>query len=292
MDIRHLRYFVVLAQTLHFRNAAIRLNTTQPALSQSIAAFESELDVRLFERNRQGVQLTEAGKSFYRDVQRIVFDLDNAVKKAREVYSGKLATLNVAGWTGLLLTHFPHILAAFRAQYPEVAVNITSTASTRGLEALRRHEIDLAIVREIPGPNAGDLHVELLWEHPFVVALPASHPAATADTVSLKALSGERLITFGRDTQVHGQVMELCADVKFVASSLEETHDLESMVALVACGNSLAIVPAPLQGMTVGGVIYKPIAEAPAQRMRTSAYWRKTSPAQMIERFLAIARQL
>jgi len=292
MELRQLRYFVTLSETLNFRNAAALLSATQPAITQSIQALESDLGVQLFERSQRGVQLTEAGKAFKRDTQRILFDLENAAKKAHEVHSGNLTALNVAGWTGLLLAYFPQILTLFRASYPDVAVNLSSTRSTRGLEALHRHEVDLAIVREVPESVGSDINVERLWEHPFVVILPASHPASSNDTVALKELSGEKLITFPRTTHVYDQVMALSNDVGFVPSSVSEVRDIEATVTLVACGGVIAIVPAPLKGMAIKEVAFKAISEPTNVRVSTCAFWRKTSSSEFIERFLEIARRV
>jgi DNA-binding transcriptional LysR family regulator len=290
MDIRQLRYFVSLSETLHFRRTAEELNSTQPSVTQNIQALEAEIGVRLFERDRRSVQLTEAGQSFRRDAQRILSDLENATQRAREIQSGKVAVLSVAAWTVVLLAYLPRMLAAFRESHPAVTVNLSSTDSARGLEALRRHEIDLAIVREMPEAVVSDFHVARLWEHPYVVVIPVSHPAASLEAVALRDLSNEGLVTFPRVAQMHNDVMNLCAAADFIPVYVQETVDIESMIAHVACGSAVAIVPAPLDGIAYSGVVFKPISEPTTLRVATSAFWRKSDASEFVEAFIAGGR--
>jgi DNA-binding transcriptional LysR family regulator len=287
MDVRQLRYFVSLSETLHFRRTAEELHSTQPSITQNIQALEAEMGVRLFKRDRRSVHLTEAGRSFRRDAQRILSDLESSTQRALEIQSGKVAVLSVAAWTVVLLAYLPRMLAAFRESHPAVTVNLSSTDSARGLEALRRHEIDLAIVREMPEAAIEEFHVVRLWEHPYVVVMPVSHPAAACNAVALSEFANEGLVTFSRAGQMFTDVMSLCSAADFIPVYKQETADIESMIAHVACGSAVAIVPAPLDGLSYNGVVFKPIAGSTNLRVATSAFWRKSDPPEFVEAFIA-----
>jgi DNA-binding transcriptional LysR family regulator len=291
VELRHLRYFLAVAEQLHFRRAAKSLETSQPSLSLQIRTLEAELGVRLFERTKRSVRLTAAGKLYEAEVRRILADLEAANQRALEAARGTRGELTLATSIATLMSYFPRIVRRFRATYPDVTLRMHMIHAVELVDALVARRVQLGFV-QVP-PNAERLLSEPLWEHRFVVALPADHPAAGHKAVNLRALSGERLIAYARTSSasIAAEVDALCTEQHFVPGAVEEVAETTTVFGLVACGNGIAIMPAHVQSVAPPGILFKPLDPPSARRMHISACWHRAEDSPLIAAFITIARE-
>lgn len=291
MELRHLRYFVAVAEELHFGRAASRLGIAQPPLSQQIRQLEGELGVSLFLRARRRVALTEAGRVFLvgaRDVLQRAAATATAAQRAAHGETGSLAVGVVASATYGLV---PRVFRTFRARHPDVAVSLAVMSTGVQVAALRAGQIQLGIAR----PPFGDetLVSDTLQEEPVVVALPAGHSLAARRAVPLGALAGEPFVLFPRDRRPswYDFVQGLCRDAGFPPQVAQEAPELATAIALVAAGTGVTLVPASVQDVRREGVEYRALA-APAPRTKLLALRRPGDPLPVVDRFLAVAREV
>src|SRR5215471_3790909 len=170
MELRHLRYFVAVAEELHFGRAAARVHIAQPALSRQIRSLEDEMKLRLFERDRRRVSLTAAGVVFLDEVKGLMEQLERAVESARRAARGERGTLRIAYVPAVAYAGLPEIVRAFRQRVPDVEVRLQETHPARQIEALLAGRIDVGFAR---GPiQEPSLIVETVMEEPLVAALP------------------------------------------------------------------------------------------------------------------------
>ena len=202
MELRHLRYFIAVAEEGHITRAAERLDMQQPPLSRLIKAIERELDVQLFRRKPRGVELTDAGRAFLDNARAILADLDHAFETARSTARGEQGRICVGVTpTGPFHPFVPRVIRAFRQAFPLVSVTLEEGFSNELIEYLRHEHIDTAFIRTRPADSEG-LVISPLLEEPLVVALPGGHVLAQGNggrdaAVSLKALAGETFIIQG-----------------------------------------------------------------------------------------------
>lgn len=292
MELRHLRYFLAVAEHLHFRRAANALSTSQPSLSLQIRVLEGELGLRLFERTKRSVRLTAAGTIYAREVRRIMADLETAKRRAIEADRGTRGELILATSIATLMSYLPRIVRRFRSAYPDVVLRMRMIHAVELVDALLTRRVQLGFV-QVP-PNASPLLSEPIWEHRFVVAIPADHPAAAQASIDLRTLNGERLIAYARtmSASISTEVSALCNEQHFVPVEIEEVSETESVLGLVACGNGIAIVPAHVQSIAPPGVLFKPLSPASPRRMYISACWHRSDDSPLIAAFIKIAREV
>src|SRR5579875_3121175 len=197
MELRQLRYFVAVAEELHFRRAAARLHVSQPPLSQQIAALERELGHRLLDRTRRRVALTAAGESFLRDARLMLAELDVAVSSARAIAAGQSGVLRVTFVGSALVSTVPASVQRFRRARPGVEVGLRERSTVEGLRALRTGAVDVALVRPPIEPDE-QLRTTAVLRERTVAALPEHHPLAQLRRVPLRRLAGQPLVMFPR----------------------------------------------------------------------------------------------
>jgi DNA-binding transcriptional LysR family regulator len=196
MEFRHLRYFLALAEELHFGRAAKRLNISQPPLSFNIKQLETSLGVELFKRNSHGVRLTPAGDAFRQSAQRVLAEAGAATLQAREVAAGVTTRVRIGFVGSMLFRGLPERLAQFQSDHPQVQVTLTELNSVEQLDALARGTIDVGFVHTDRIP--GDLRHALYMSEPFVCCLHAAHPAARGKTLAPRKLKDLPLVLFSR----------------------------------------------------------------------------------------------
>ena len=216
MELRHLRYFVVLAETCHFGQAAERLKMAQPPLSQQIRQLEAELGTELFARTTRSVSLTPAGEAFLADAQRILSSVEEAARRARRFADGKAGTLRI-GLTGTAsYTQLPVLARLVKEQLPEVVLDIHTEMLTPAIElALAAGELDVGVLR--PPVRDPALEVRPIAREKFVVALPDGHRLAAADSLTIGELRAEDFIMYpaGSRSVVHEAVIRACRAADF-----------------------------------------------------------------------------
>lgn len=278
MDLRHIRYFLAVAEELHFGRAARRLHIAQPPLSRQIQDLEGELGVSLFVRDRRHVALTPAGEAFREEARRLLADVGEAVERARRAARGEIGRLRIGYVPSVAMTRFPDILRAYRRRFPRVDLTVEEMSPARQVERLLADRLDVGFAR---GPLLEPaLQVQGWWEEPLVVALPRSHPLARRRRLPMSALAREPFIVpaRARGPGIHDQVLALCRDAGFSPRVVHEGSQLDAQL-LVAAGVGVAIVPCSHRGLHRAGVVLRALAERPVTQMVMA--WRKTdsSPA-------------
>lgn len=269
MEFRHLRYFLVLADELHFGRAAKRLCISQPPLSFNIKQLETSLGVQLFERNSHGVQLTPAGEAFRVSAQRVLAEAGAATQQVRDVAAGVTSRLRVGFVGSMLFRGLPEKLARFQAARPQVQVSLTELNSAEQLDALAEGRIDLGFVHTARVPS--EWRHRLYMSEPFVCCLPSDHPALVAGQLDIPALAQAPLVLFSRGASpdYYERVLLLCSQLGLDPRVRHEVRHWLSVVALVGKGAGVALVPRALKDCGIAGVAY---AELPASSIRSEVH--------------------
>ncbi|QHS10589.1 LysR family transcriptional regulator [Sinimarinibacterium sp. NLF-5-8] len=270
MELRHLRYFVAVAEARHFTRAAEKIGIGQPPLSQQIQALERELGTRLFVRLPRGVNLTAAGEALFDDARRILRDVERAVDRTQRVARGELGRLRM-GMINSAPFHplIPEVIREFRRHYPNVALTLDEGATPNLAASIRADVLDVAFVRPLLRTENGIASKTLLDED-LVVVLPQEHPLTRRKAVPLSALSSEPFVLFPRSVGagLHEEILHACSSAGFVPHVLQETSQVTSIVNLVAAGLGVSLVPASMQQMHTVGVAYRPLQKpAPIARL-------------------------
>ena len=247
MELRHLRYFVAVAEEGHVTRAAERLGIQQPPLSQQIQALERELDVQLFRRKPRGVELTPAGRALFDEAKAILARATEAVAATKRAARGEAGRIGL-GFTSSASFHpfVPRAIRAFRETHPLVAFTLEESGTTELVEALRAETIDAAFVRSPIGAIA-ELTVHPLLDEPMVVALPSGHRlAGTAAPLALAALAGDTFILYRRPVGpgLHDAIIAACDRAGFSPTIGQEAPRMLSTLSLVAAGLGVSLVPA------------------------------------------------
>jgi DNA-binding transcriptional LysR family regulator len=290
VELRHLRYFVAVAEELHFGRAAARLGIAQPPLSQQIRQLEGELDVELFARGNRRVALTEAGRVFLADARDVLLRVDRAAVAARRAARGETGALAVGVVPSATYGLMPRVFRTFRARNPDVSFSVTVMNSGMQVVGIRAGALQVGFVR----PPFGDetLAAETVHEEPVVVVLPTGHGLARRRALPLAALAGEPLVLFPREPRPSWQdfVQGLCRDAGFEPTVAQEAADLATAMALVAAGLGVTLVPASVKDLRRSGVEYRDLAPAP--RTRLVALRRAGEPDPVVQRFLDVVREV
>ena len=284
VELRHLRYFVAVAEELHFGRAADRLHMAQPPLSQAIRGLEGELGVELLARTSRRVELTAAGRRLLDDARRLLGEFDEALSGARRAGSGETAHLSVGALSSTSVV-VPHIAREFRERRPDVGITLKHMTVGELGDALRRGEVDLAIAYELDSLPDGiawekgfrEQHLALL---PLVAALPESHALAGRDSISVAELAGAPWVNIPRSLspEHHDQVVSLCRRHGFEPNVVAEGTTMRALLELVAAGVGVMVAPAQARQLQPEGVAYVPI---PGEEVGISLFWRHgdTAPA-------------
>jgi len=290
MELRHLRYFVAVAEELHFRRAAERLHIAQPPLSQQIQALEEEIGAQLLVRSKRSVSLTDAGGLFLLRARRILAEASLASDEARRAANGEIGELCVGYTASLPLTPLlPRILSEYREHCPNVAVRLQEMFTPDQFNALRNKDLDVGFVRyNDPDKQVDGLHLRLLRNDPLVMALPIKHPLAQASRVTLAQFADERFIAYpetaGADLGV--LIRRLCNWAGFTPKVEQEAAEAVTQIGLVAAGLGVTVMPSPMACIAMDRVCYVPLADEGAFH---SMYLvtRHTTPKPLLARFLS-----
>jgi len=290
MEIRKLRYFVTLAEELHFGRAAQRLALTQPPLSLAIQGLERELGVALFLRSRREVSLTHAGATFLVEARAILARAAQAVDLARAADRGEVGRLAVGFLAATAYTLLPPLLRDFTGSFPGVALDLRELTMHEQLEALRRGDIQIALLRA-PLTDAG-LSFEVILEEPMVLALPANHRLAKLRRVPAKRLANEPFVMFPRrpGTVFHDFITGFFQRTGCTPRIVQEATQTHAVIGLVSAGIGCALVAASARSMGLRGVAYRPLLED-APVVRTALAWRSSDTSPVVAGFLATARR-
>lgn len=289
MELRHLRYFVVVAEELNFTRAAARLHIAQPPLSQQIRALEEQLGVALFERSKRRVALTDAGQRYLQHVRRILAEVEQAADDARRAARGEVGELRV-GFTSSLpfTTLLPGLISDYRHHYPQVQLTLREMFTAQQFEALRDERLDVGFVRFHGPENPPDLLLREIHRDPLRLVINARHPLAAQPQVSLEQLHGESFITYpaGVGTGLNVQVRQLCLAAGFEPKVVQEAREATTQIGLVAAGLGVALLPSPLECVQLSEVRYLPLSDDGAY-LSLALATRPGPPSPLLAGFLA-----
>ncbi|WP_137939082.1 LysR substrate-binding domain-containing protein [Chitinivorax sp. B] len=267
MELRHLRYFVTVAEELHFTRAAQRLHIGQPPLSQQIQALEAELGVPLFERHKRKVVLTDAGQHFLLRARQILQDTRDATEEARRAARGEIGELRIGFTSSLPLTPvLPAALHAYRQYFPKVTLTLHEMFTFDQFDALLHQRIDVGFVRFNGLEPAAGIVVKELRRDRLRAVVNLSHPLAGNDSLSIAQLRTEDLIGYpaGVGTGLIAVLRELCAAQGFEPRITQVAGEATTQIGLVAAGLGIAVLPSPLECVKVEGVRYVPLIDVGA----------------------------
>jgi DNA-binding transcriptional LysR family regulator len=291
VELRHLRYFVAVAEERHFGRAAARLHIAQPPLSQQIRRLEAELRAPLLHRTTRSVELAPAGEVLLARAREILAAVDAAAEDARRAARGEFGRLAI-GFTGsATYALLPAVAAALRGALPGVALDLRGELLTPAQVAgLLDGTLDLGLLR--PPVRERDLAVEVLRREPLVVVLPRGHPLAAADAIPLEELEHEPFVTYPSHFRsvLHDAVEEACAAYGFRPRVALEVSETATLVSFVAGGIGVSLVPESVRHMTVEGAVYRPIARD-ATTVELAVAWRRDDATPVLERALEVVRR-
>jgi DNA-binding transcriptional LysR family regulator len=298
MELRHLRYFIAVAEEAHITRAAERLGMQQPPLSQQIKALEQELGVQLFRRKPRGVELTEAGRALLDDARAILLHIDHAFATTRRTARGELGRIAV-GFTSSAPFHpfVPRVIRAFREAFPLVSLTLDESGTTELIADLRNKRVDAAFIRTHVADPMG-LTVNPLLEEAMLVAMPSAHALAPAhpdenSPLPLGALAGETFVVYRRRSGpgLYDAIFAACHAAGFSPLVGQEAPRIVSTLNLVAAGLGIAIVPASLQRMQMDGVVYRRLAGTAQPRAPLLLATRRSDTGVVVRHFLNLVKR-
>jgi DNA-binding transcriptional LysR family regulator len=291
MELRHLRYFVTVAEELNFSRAAARLRVSQPPLSRQIKSLEEEIGTELFDRSKRNLQLTPAGKSFLDQAKQILEQSDRAARLAKAVGQGKSGHLTVAFLSPLGGTFLPVALRTFRQRFPSVEVTITEMVPGQQVKALLESRIDVGFLARCEARFENELALEALGDIGWVAALPPEHALARLREVPLRKLANEKLVFFDRSSApaTHDWIRDLCRANGFEPTIVRQCFQSHAILDSVAGGLGVAILP-ELFRRYQGEVVFRPLAPS-TPKIELCMAWRRRDASEALRELRAIMRQ-
>ncbi|WP_457279945.1 LysR substrate-binding domain-containing protein [Polaromonas sp. P5_D5] len=291
MEFRHLRYFLVLAEELHFGRAARRLSISQPPLSLNIQQLEASVGAKLLTRNSKSVQLTAAGQAFVPAARALLDQAAQAAGHARDVGQGMAGSLAI-GFSGTMLySGLPKILERFQAEHPLLRLTLKELNSSEQLIELAHDRLDLGFVHTTRVPP--ELSQVLVSSQAFVGCLPAGHALARKRSISLQQLQGEPFAVVSRTVSpdYHERILAICTEAGFYPEIRYELRHWLSVVSLVSQGMGVALVPAALRQSAMAGAAFVPL-DAATTPYETHCLWKTARDHQALAAFVKAVRAI
>jgi DNA-binding transcriptional LysR family regulator len=287
MELRHLRYFLAVAEELNFSRAAERLHIAQPPLSQQIRQLEDELGLQLLERGSRPLRLTEAGSFFRTEARQILATLDDAVVGTRRIGRGQTGWLGVSYVTSAMSTPIQPALRRFHAEHPNVAVLLFEMLAAEQEAALLDRRVHVGFLRSTFDHE--QLVEELLYDDPVLVAVPSDHRLAQRVAMRIAELAGEPIVLYGTRSIESGLVLSMFHSGGIEPEVAFQVQHAETALGLVAAGMGLTLAPASFSHAPRTGVQFVPLEPAPCLPMRIVYRLHERSPAVLA--FLKIVRE-
>ncbi|MDB6064828.1 MAG: hypothetical protein JWR26_1036 [Pedosphaera sp.] len=291
MELRHLRYFVAVAEEQNVTRAAARLHVSQPPLSRQIRDLEDELGVALFVHGAKAVRLTEAGRVFLIEAQAVLNRAEQAVQTVKAVASGKSGEIHVGYAPSLTVEILPLALRAFQEANPGVRVQLHDLSTQEMLRGLRDEKLHVALLIQTSVKTMAGLSFEEVRRYAVCVAVHPSHPLARARKVGLEQVAGERLITYtlADYPEYHAWLYDLFAPLKRPPLIAEEHDSATSLIASVEAGRGVALVQQGFDCLTGPRLKVRPLTPAPAPLI-VGVAWRNQANSPAVEAFIAAVR--
>ena len=265
IELRHLRYFIAVAEELHFGHAAARLNISQPPLSQQIQILEQQIGARLFARTNRSVSLTEAGRQFLADSRQILTQVDDAAARAARLHQGETGELRIGFPSSApFIKAVSDTLSTFRRRYPDVHIQTRETNTREQIVPLNEGALDLGLMRNTQLPET------LIWERvlrePLLAMVPRDHPLASQPRVSLRELAREPFVFFDPHvgTGLYDDILGLLRRYDLTPTIAQEVGEAMTIIGLVAAGLGVSILPASFRRVQLSEMCWLPIEEQDA----------------------------
>lgn len=265
IELRHLRYFVAVAEELHFGRAALRLNISQPPLSQQIIQLETETGARLFNRTNRSVQLTAAGQQLLCDARAILLQVEQASDRAARLHRGEEGELRIGFTSSAPFTAVvSDALFRFRQRWPQVHIKMQEINTRQQLAPLHAGQLDLGVMRNTPLP--ADLRHQLLLSEPLYALVHKAHPLADAEKITVTALAAEPFVFFDPQggTALYSDILALLHRYHIKPYITQEVGEAMTILGLVATGLGVSILPASFRRARLANVVWLPLTEEDA----------------------------
>ena len=295
MEIRHLRYFIAVSESLHFGRAAEQLHISQPPLTRQIQQLEEELGVTLFARTNRRVELTSVGQQFLAEARPLLAQFDSLKHHVGETAAGRLGKLAI-GFISVADYHvLPSLLREFQSRYPNVTLNLREATTDLQLDALRNGEIDIGIVlAPLTDPT---LRFQPLFQEELVAVLPSSNEKVRgpglAKAISVGTLENQPFVMFPRHSApgLYDAIVGACERAGFAPRVAQEAIQMQTIISLVSVGMGVALVPASLTNLGRAGVIYRPLKEK-SPLVTTGLAWKNSNSSPTLQAFLDLVTQM
>lgn len=296
MELRHLRYFVAVAEELNFRRAAQRLHITQPSLSLQIRQLEEDIGAQLLERDTHQVSLTPAGHSYLEDSRRLLRDAGDSARNALRISRGEAGQLSIGFVASLGHGVFPSVLRAYRKSFPEVELRLLEMDTSQQIEALVERRLHLGFIGLGLPKETSDLELSLVAEEKLVAGLPDDHPLLrrgrkAVNSLELSELAGERLLLTARQNApiYNPWIITLCQQAGFHPHDVQEMGQPVTVLNYVAAGVGFTILPAQFSRLQTVGVRFIPL-KGPLPTYRYYVAWLANNPHSAVHHFIQIAK--
>jgi DNA-binding transcriptional LysR family regulator len=297
MEMRHVRYFVAVAEELNFRRAAERLAMAQPPLSQQIRDLEAELGVTLFERSHRRVRLTPAGRVFLADARELLANAERATQRVRRAGQGELGRLTI-GYTSLLpCPLFPEALRLYRVRFPEVEIVLRDLVTIEQMQQLHTNTLDISFAAyaafALTSLEEEQLAQECIMREPLAAVVPARHHLVDAAPITLTALANESWIWFARpfDPSSYDHMMRLFEEAGFRPRVTQEVNQFQIVTGLIAAGLGVSLAPQSTAFLANDDVAYVDFAPPPPT-LEFSVVWRREDQSPFVRAFLEVVRSI
>ncbi len=291
MELRHLRYFVAVAETGGFSAASRALNISQSAISEQVADLEGELAVPLLHRQNRTTRLTPYGEIFLESSRDILRMSEQAIETARSAYRGETGRLTIGFFVGGIQHGFAQWIREFRQAYPSVSISLTEMTPTAQHGALLSGAIDVAFTRPVPNALRSELRTERLYSEELVVVLPRQHALTREGSVLIRSLEGERFVMNDRvnSPAVFDRVVSLCAAAGFSPNIATFASVSSGVIALVEAGEGIAVLPRGSELLRSDNTVFVPIADQGASVDLVMA-WRARRHNAVLKHFVDLVR--
>ncbi|PGY09105.1 LysR family transcriptional regulator [Bacillus sp. AFS031507] len=287
MELRHLRYFVAVAEELHFGKAASRLNISQPPLSMQINQLEGEIGAKLFFRTKHHVELTDAGRIFLEQTYQILEKLEKACIEAAKIHRGEVGQL-VIGFTGSLSSQQLQFLRQYRSRFPEVEVILKQMSTTDQVKALLEKRIHFGML--CPPIENNLLNFHIVHRVPFIAAIPSTHPLASETSpLDIRDLKNESFIISPRNIEpgYHDSIISICHQAGFTPKISQEAEGIFTILTLVAAELGVALVTTLVLDHPKQGVVFRDLKDSQTT-MDLFLAWRKNDNLHIVDSFLTV----
>jgi DNA-binding transcriptional LysR family regulator len=292
MELRHLRYFVGVAEALSFTRAAEKLHTAQSSLTRQIKDLEEELGVRLLNRTKQQVSLTDEGRSFLADAKRLLAIAAEMVESVRRLNGGEIRAFNVGYVSNLFYDLLPKTLASFHQLFPTVSVNLFDLSCGEQFRALEDGKLDLGFVGLHEPIARRGLEFRSIASYKTVAALPQDNPLAGQATVELKALAPMFFIGMSEVSYpgYRDWLTKTCRRAAFTPKVLQDVDLERTMIHAVAAGLGVALVPEQLKKLEHDNIVFRPLN--PTVATEGCVAWRSENPSAALQAYVRIVEQV